>query len=89
MRKNIFLLVLLIFPLLCKSQEYVDIFTINYRESKDTSFENSSENTTIKSFQTTITLPIVLNSKYVLITGINYSSSSLQLFPEASNNHLY
>lgn len=89
MSKKLFLLTLLIFPLLSNSQEYVDIFTINYGESGNTSFENTDKNTTIKSFQTDVTFPIVLNSKYVLVTGVNYNATSLQLFPETTNNHLY
>ncbi len=89
MTKKIFLLMLTIFPILCNSQEYVDIFTINYRQSEDTSFENTNKNTTIESFQTEVIFPIVLKSKNVLITGINYSSSSLQLFPSTNYNHFY
>lgn len=76
-------------PFLCNSQEYIDLFSINYGKSQKTTFENQSKNTTISIFQTNITLPVVLNEKYTVITGVNFSSYSLELFPDSKYNHLY
>lgn len=76
-------------PFLCTAQEYIDLFSINYGKSQEKTFENSSVNTSISTFQTNLTLPVVLNEKYTAVTGVNFSSYSLQLFPDSNNNHLY
>ena len=83
------LLILILFPLMCISQEYIDLFSINYGKSGETSFNDLSQNTTITTFETNVTLPIVLNTKYAVITGINFGSNTLQLFPDSNYTHLY
>ena len=89
MKKKIIQLILLILPFLCNGQEYIDLFSVNYGKSQKTTFENSFVTTRISTFQTNLTLPIVLNEKYTAITGVNFSSYNLQLFPDANNNNLY
>jgi hypothetical protein len=89
MKKKIIQLIFLILPFLCSSQEYIDLFSVNYGKSQKTTFKNSSVNTNISTFQTNLTFPVVLNEKYTAITGVNFSSYSLQLFPDSNNNHLY
>ena len=89
MKKNIIQLLFLILPFLSSAQEYIDLFSINYGKSQNTTFENSSVNTSISTFQTNLILPIVLNEKYTAVTALNFSSYNLQLFPDSDNNHLY
>ncbi len=89
MKKKIIQLLFLILPFLCSAQEYIDLFSVNYGKSQEKTFENSSVNTSISTFQTNLTLPVVLNEKYIAVTGVNFSSYSLQLFPDSNNNHLY
>ena len=89
MKRKIIQLLFLILPFLCNAQEYIDLFSVNYGKSQKTTFENSSINTSISTFQTNLTLPIVLNEKYTVISGVNFSSYSLQLFPDSNNNSLY
>ncbi|SHM37734.1 DUF6268 family outer membrane beta-barrel protein [Flavobacterium xinjiangense] len=89
MKKKIIQLLFLILPFLCSAQEYIDLFSVNYGKSQEKTFEDSSVNTSISTFQTNLTLPVVLNEKYIAVTGVNFSSYSLQLFPDSNNNHLY
>lgn len=89
MKSKTIQLLFLILPFLCSAQEYIDLFSVNYGKSQEKTFENSSFNTSISTFQTNLTLPVVLNEKYIAITGVNFSSYSLQLFPDSNNNHLY
>lgn len=89
MKKKLIQLLFLMLPFLCSSQEYIDLFSINYGKSQKTTFDNRSENTTISTFQTNITLPFVLNEKYTIISGVNFARNSLQLFPDSNYNHLY
>jgi len=88
MKKLLLILFLLLFNF-CNSQGFVDLFSINYGNSTTTSFENGSQNTTITNFDTNLTLPIELNEKYAIITGIDFSNNNLQLFPDANYNNLY
>lgn len=89
MKKKLIPLLFLVLPFLCSAQEYIDLFSINYGKSQKTTFENSSINTDITAFQTNLILPIVLNEKYIAVTGVNFSNYKLQLFPDSDKNHLY
>jgi hypothetical protein len=89
MNKKIIQLLFLLVPFLCTAQEYIDLFSVNYSKSQKTTFENSSINTSISTFQTNLTLPVVLDEKYTVVTGVNFSSYDLQLFPDSNNNNLY
>ena len=89
MKRKIIQVLFLILPFLCSAQEYIDLFSLNFGKSQEKTFENSSVNTSISTFQTNLTLPVVLNEKYIAVTGVNFSSYSLQLFPDSNNNHLY
>lgn len=90
MNRTLFFLFFLLLPLICVSQEYVDLFSINYGKSRETSFENLSKSTTITMCEANITIPVVLpNKRYIVISGIDYSYNSLQLFPDLGYNYLY
>lgn len=80
---------LLMLPIVTKSQEYVNIFSINCGENKKTSTLNNSNSTAIKTFEANLTLPIEINDKLVILTGINFDSNVLQLFPNQNYNNLY
>lgn len=76
-------------PFLGGAQEFIDLFSVNYGKSKKTTLEDTSIYTDITTFQANLILPIVLNEKYIAVTGVNFSSYNLQLFPESDNNYLY
>jgi hypothetical protein len=89
MKKKTIQLLFLLLPFLSNAQEYIDLFSVNYSKSQKTTFKNSSINTSISTFQTNLTLPVVLDEKYTVVTGVNFSSYDLQLFPDSDNNNLY
>lgn len=80
---------MLLVPLLTSAQDYVDIFKIGYGETFNNDFEGTESSTRIKSFEVGFTLPIVLNENHALITGADFSTNNLQLFPEANRTSLY
>lgn len=73
----------------CISQQYVDLFSINYGKSAATGYENNSQTTTITNFDTNITFPIALNEKFAIISGVDFSINNLQLFPYSNYSDLY
>tara|TARA_R100001369_G_scaffold45004_1_gene71222 strand:+ start:3625 stop:4545 length:921 start_codon:yes stop_codon:yes gene_type:complete len=83
------LLLLLLLPLLTSAQDYVDIFRIGYSETSNNDFEGTSSSTSIRSFEAGFTFPVVLNNNHALITGADFSTNNLQLFPEAERTSLY
>lgn len=89
MARNLIYLIFLFLFQYSNSQEYLDLFSVNYGESVATAYENSSQTTTITSFDANLTLPIELNKKVALITGADFSSDNLQLFPDSIYNNLY
>lgn len=86
---KIIVLLILFLPFLGSSQEYVDILKMGYSHTFDAKFEGTDEKTDVKGFETDLTFPIVLNEKYALITGANFSAHRLQLFPQALYTDLY
>ncbi len=83
------LLPILLFPFFCFSQEYVDLFRIGYGQTFNNNFEGVDSSTHVKSFEAGLTFPVVLNENHALITGADFSSNNLQLFPEAEYISLY
>ena len=70
-------------------QEYVDLINIGYANTFNASFKGTNEHTDVRSFFTNLTFPVVLNEKQTLITGGDFSTHQLQLFPNAETTHLY
>jgi hypothetical protein len=89
MTNKLLLFLFLISPLLSNSQEYLDLFNLSYSKSGDTSYENTTGNTTISLFKSSVTLPIVLNKKIAIITGFDFSTKRMQLFPDSNFSKLY
>ena len=77
----------LIFSLTCQAQNHVDIFKFNFGESFKNNFKDTLS-TQIYSMDAELTLPFKINQKHAVITGIDYSRNSLQLFPESSFSKL-
>ena len=89
MVKKLIFILLLFLSQWSNSQGYIDLFSINYGKSAATSYENGSQTTTISNFDVDLTLPIELNEKYAIITGVDFSNNTLQLFPDSNYNNLY
>jgi len=71
------------------AQDYVDIFRIGYGETFNNDFEGTNSSTSIRSFEVGLTFPVVLNDNHAFITGADFSTNNLQLFPEAERTSLY
>jgi len=71
------------------AQNYVDIFKTGYSETFNNDFDGTNKSTSVKSFEAGLTLPVVINEKQVFITGFNFSTNNLQLFPDAERTSLY
>ena len=76
------LLLLLLFPGIASAQEYVDLLRIGYGETFNNNYEGVDGNTNVESFEVGFTFPIVLNENHAFITGADFSSNKVQLFPE-------
>ncbi|TNJ42534.1 hypothetical protein KFZ70_02235 [Tamlana fucoidanivorans] len=68
-------------PYLCIAQQYVDVLKIDYSRSFKNNFEDFDQSTHVTSFNANLTLPIVLNKNYALITGAIFNQNRVQLFP--------
>ncbi|PVW15296.1 hypothetical protein DDV96_07810 [Marixanthomonas spongiae] len=75
--------------MLTSAQDYVDIFRIGYSETFNNNFKKTNSSTRVKSFEVGLTFPVVLNDIHALITGADFSTNKLQLFPQAERTNLY
>ena len=80
---------MLLIPSLVVAQDYIDLFKIGYGKTFNNSFDNTSENTELTTFDSDLTYPIVLNDKNAFITGAGFSYNNLQLFPNSDFTSLY
>lgn len=87
MKKLTFLF--LFYPLFIQAQQYIDVLKIDYGSAFNSSFNEANTSTEINTFNLGLTLPIVLNDKHALITGVNFSRDNLQLFPNAQYTTIY
>ena len=87
MKKLLFLTFLL--PFFSSAQEYVDLFRIGYGQTFNNNFEGFDNSTNVKSFDVGFTFPVVINKNHALITGADFSSNNLQLFPDTESTSLY
>jgi len=84
-----FSLLILLLPLFVAAQSYVDLFKIGYGQTFNNNFEGTTSSTQVKSFEVGLTFPVVLNEKHALITGFDFNSNNLQLFPNTEFTGLY
>lgn len=87
MKKFLFLFCL--FPFTVDAQEYVDLLKIGYGETFSNDFVDTSESTSVSSFDVDLTVPVVINENHAFITGVSFSKNNLQLAPNAENTSLY
>ncbi len=73
---------LLFSPFFLAAQEYVDVLKLGFYNTFDAEFEGTNESTDVTGFEAGITFPIVLNDKFALITGVDFSTHHLLLSPD-------
>ena len=78
-----FIYVLLLFSSLSFSQNYVDLLKIGAGQTINNSFDGYEDETEVKLIELDFTFPIVLNETNALISGVSFSSNSLELFPDS------
>ncbi|MEZ4875254.1 MAG: DUF6268 family outer membrane beta-barrel protein [Flavobacteriaceae bacterium] len=87
MRKLV--LTLFLIPFLGLSQDYVDLIKLGYGHTFDNRFEGTQYSTNVLIMEADLTLPIPINDKYVLVSGVSFTKNRLQLFPDAPFQNLY
>ena len=80
---------MLLFPSVLAAQDYIDLVNVAYGKTLNNSFENSSAQTELTTFDVNLTYPLVLNQKNTFITGAAFNYSNLQLFPNTGATDLY
>ena len=83
------LLPFLLFSLWSSAQNHVDLLKINYGETFQNNFKNTSHKTAVNIFETQLLFPVPLNSSQTLISGIDFNKHNLQLFPTTPSTDLY
>jgi hypothetical protein len=77
-------------PVLAISQDFIDLLKISRSSTFSNRFEGYEEKTEVNSMDIDLTLPIVLDDKNIIVTGVTYSKNNLELYPssfyEDSNN---
>lgn len=85
-----YLLIAFLFPSFVVSQNFIDLLKISRSATFSNRFQEYQEKTEVNSLDIDLTLPIVLDDKKIIITGVTYSRNNLELYPstyfEDSNN---
>lgn len=86
--KNYFLLLLLV-SLNAASQQYVDLLKVGYGQTFNNDFVETQRSTNVSSLEIDLTIPVVINENNAFITGVSFSTNSLELAPDAQTTTLY
>lgn len=84
-----FLIISLFLSIGLNAQNYVDLFKIGYGQTFNNDFDGTPNSTYLKVFDASLTIPIVLNENHAFITGADFTTNELQLFPEIDFTNLY
>lgn len=81
MYKILFIILFLLFSNLILAQNYIDLAKINYSITPQNKFDSSNVSTDIQELNADLTVPLVINDKFVFLTGLAYETLSTSLNP--------
>ncbi len=81
-------IIVLVFVQKVSAQDYIDLAKINYGTIFGAGFENSEAETDASLLDASVTYPVKLSEKTAIITGLDYTQHTLDLFPGASSTSL-
>jgi hypothetical protein len=80
--KNTFLIFLLVTcPLLSNGQKYIDLIKLDYAITPEVKFDSSATVTKLQEINGDLTIPIPINDKFTLLTGLAYENSLASFDP--------
>ncbi len=79
---------LLLIGTYCVGQDYVDILKSGYGNT-GSGFKDSDQNTTLHSVDVSLSLPLRLSESTFFLTGADFNSRSMSLYPKAEATILY
>lgn len=88
MRKVTWAASLLVTCTYCVGQDYVDILKSSYGNTRS-GFKGSDQNATLHSVDVSLSLPLKLDESTFFLTGADFNSRSMSLYPKAEATILY
>lgn len=82
MQKNLILITCLWVGNFLNSQNYVDIFKMQTTTTALNSFDSGPANTRVNEICIDLNVPVKINERTAFLTGVNYESIQVKLFPE-------
>lgn len=79
---------LLLIGTYCVGQDYVDILKSSYGNT-GSGFKGADQNATLHSVDVSLSLPLKLNASTFFLTGADFNSRSMSLYPKAEATILY
>jgi hypothetical protein len=84
MKHFIFILITLLSFAAIKGQNYVDILKVNASTTPDNTFDTSTTKTKINQIDADLTVPIKINDRFSIITGVMYETFQTKLFEDGN-----
>jgi len=81
MKKILLLLAFVISSYILTAQQYIDLAKFSYAATSQNSFDTSTATTGLTELNGDFTLPIVINKKATILTGVTYESMSASFNP--------
>lgn len=76
MKEICIVLILLFCSSIVKSQNYIDLFKLDYSISPGSTFDNSENGNTLNEINGDLTIPVAINDSFALLTGVVYENIS-------------
>jgi hypothetical protein len=84
MKHFIYILITLLSFSAVKGQNYVDILKVNASTTPDNAFDTSSTKTKIDQLDVDLTIPIKINERFSIISGVMYETFQTKLFEDGN-----
>ena len=76
LRKHILSILFLCMAIEIHAQNYIDLFSVEYAGTPEVGFDSSDHTTSLKTLQTDLLIPLVVNAKTTVLTGLTYEMNS-------------
>lgn len=86
LRFTLMLFMVLAIPTHSNAQEYIDIFKSSYSLSPNNLFDKSDSKTTLQEVNGDLTVPVKVNEKLALLTGVTYERITASFDPDLRKN---
>lgn len=88
LKKIQLIFIISVWPYIASAQDYIDLARFDYSASSSNTFIGSTASTVLREMNGNLTLPIVVNDSFAVITGVTYENVTATFDPDRSKESM-